>query len=74
MTKRPPLPGSKSIRLAKKGGSPPFPDTGFRRFSPFIPLPPRIFAETKREEPEMLLPALFVFGACFVARPTGTRV
>ena len=43
-----PMPGQKSIRLAKKGGGSSFPDAGFRRFSPAIPLPPRLFAETKR--------------------------
>jgi len=43
-----PMPGEKSIRLAKKGGGSSFPDAGFRRFSPAIPLPPRLFAETKR--------------------------
>ena len=35
-----PLPGQKSIRLAKKGGGPSFADAGFRRFSPPIPFPP----------------------------------
>ena len=45
-----PLPGQKSIRLAKKGGDPSFPDAGFRRFSPGIPFPPRLFAERKKEE------------------------
>jgi len=43
-----PMPGQKSIRLAKKGGGFSFPDAGFRRFSPAIPLPPRLFAETKK--------------------------
>jgi len=43
------MPGEESIRLAKKGGDPAFPDAGFRRFSPAIPSPPRLFAETKRE-------------------------
>jgi hypothetical protein len=43
-----PMPGQKSIRLAKKGGASSFPDAGFRRYSPVIPLPPRLFAETKR--------------------------
>jgi hypothetical protein len=42
------MPGQKSIRLAKKGGGSSFPDAGFRRFSPAISLPPRLFAETKR--------------------------
>ncbi|MCX5912945.1 MAG: hypothetical protein NTV04_13560, partial [Deltaproteobacteria bacterium] len=37
------MPGQKSIRLAKKGGDPSFPDAGFRRFSPGIPFPPRLF-------------------------------
>jgi hypothetical protein len=42
------MPGQKSIRLAKKGGGSSYPNAGFRRFSPAIPLPPRLFAETKR--------------------------
>ena len=45
---RGPMPGQKSIRLAKKGGGSSFLHAGFRRFSPAIPLPPRLFAETKR--------------------------
>jgi hypothetical protein len=53
------MPGQKSIRLAKKGGDPFFPDAGFRRFSPGIPFPPRLFAETKRKELGRVLPALF---------------
>ena len=43
-----PLPGQKSIRLAKKGADRSFPIAGFRRFSPGIPLPPLLFAETNR--------------------------
>jgi hypothetical protein len=69
-----PLPGQKSIRLAKKGGGSSFPDAGFRRFSPAIPLPPRLFAEKRRREHRRLLPALFGFGACFFARATRKRV
>jgi hypothetical protein len=65
-----PMPGQKSIRLARKGGGSSFPDPGFRRFSPVIPLPPRLFAETKRGESGRFLPALFGFGACFPARAT----
>jgi hypothetical protein len=42
------MPGQKSIRLAKKGGGSSFPGAGFRRFSPAIPRPPRLFAESKR--------------------------
>jgi hypothetical protein len=42
------MPGQKSIRLAKKGGGSSFSDAGFRRFRSAIPLPPRLFAETKR--------------------------
>jgi hypothetical protein len=42
------MPGQKSIHLAKKGGGPSFLNAGFRRFSPAILLPPRLFAETKR--------------------------
>jgi hypothetical protein len=64
------MPGQKSIRLAKKGGDSSFPIAGFRRFSLGIPLPPLLFAETKRREPGRLLPALFGFGACFFARAT----
>jgi hypothetical protein len=60
------MPGQKSIRLAKKGGRSPFPEAGFRRFSSAIPLPPR----TRRREQRRLLPALFGFGACFLARAT----
>jgi len=41
------MPGQKIIRLAKKDGSSSFLNAGFRRFSPVIPLPPRLFAETK---------------------------
>jgi hypothetical protein len=64
------MPGQKSIRLAKKGGPSPFLDAGFRPFSSAIPLPPRLFAETRRREQRRLLPALFGFGACFLARAT----
>ena len=69
-----PLPGQKSIRLAKKGGGSSFPDAGFRRFRPVTPLPPRLFAETKRGEIRRFLPALFGFGVCFLARATRKRV
>jgi len=68
------MPGKKSMRLAKKGGGSPFPDAGFRRFSPAIPFPPRLFADTKRVELGMFLPALFVFGARFLARATRRQV
>jgi hypothetical protein len=34
-----PLPGQKSIRLAKKGGGSSFPEAGFRRFGAGIPQP-----------------------------------
>jgi len=68
------MPGQKSIRLAKKGIDPSFPGAGFRRFILGIPLLPRFFAETKRGEPGRFLPALFVFGACFLARTTRRRV
>jgi len=44
-----PVPRQKSIRLAKKGGDPSFPEAGFRRFSPAIPFPPRLFAEPSWE-------------------------
>jgi hypothetical protein len=65
-----PMPGQKSIRLAKKGGDPSFPDAGFRRFSPGTPFPPRLFADTKRGGVGNILPALFGFGACFLTRAT----
>ena len=64
------MPGQKSIRLAKKSGDPSLPGTGFRRFSPGIPYPPRHFADPKRRELGRFLPALFGFGACFLARAT----
>jgi len=71
---RDPLPGQKSLRLAKKGGGSSFPEAGFRRFRPVTPLPPRLFAETKRGEIRRFLPALFGFGACFLARATRKRL
>jgi hypothetical protein len=37
-------------------------------------LPPRLFAETKERRLKRFLPALFVFGACFLARATRKRV
>jgi len=49
--KNPPA-GQKSIRLAKTGGSLPFPVAGIRRFRPAIPLPPRLFAEIKMGDRE----------------------
>jgi hypothetical protein len=67
---RGPMPGQKIIRLVKKGGGSSFLNAGFRRFSPVIPLPPRLFAETKKGDLRRFLPALFVFGACFLARAT----
>jgi hypothetical protein len=68
------MPGQKNMRLAKKGSDSSFPDAGFRRFSPGIPLSPRLFAETKKGEPRRLLPALFGFDACFSARATKRHV
>jgi hypothetical protein len=68
------LPGPKSIRLAKKGGGSFFLNAGFRRFRPAIPWPPPLFAETRRREQRRLPPALFGFGACFLARATKKRV
>ncbi|OGQ00047.1 MAG: hypothetical protein A2Z51_05635 [Deltaproteobacteria bacterium RBG_19FT_COMBO_52_11] len=41
------LPGQKSIRLAKKGGGPSFPNAGFWPCCRAIPFPPRLFAERK---------------------------
>ena len=58
------------MRLAKKGGDPFFLRAGFRRFSPAIPLPPRLFAETKKGGSLSFGPALFIFVACFSARAT----
>jgi hypothetical protein len=68
------MPGQKSIRLAKKGGGSTFLNAGFRRFSPAIPWPARLFAETKQGELARFLPALFGVGACFLARATRRRV
>jgi len=64
------VPGQKSMRLSKKGSDLSFPDAGFRRFSIAIPLPPPLFAESKRRELKKLLPSIFGFGACFLARAT----
>jgi hypothetical protein len=69
-----PLPGQQSIHLTNKGGVSSFPDAGFRRFSPAVPLPPRLFAESKREKGGRFIPALFAFGACFFARATRRAV
>jgi len=69
-----PLPGQKSIRLAKQDGGSPFPEAGIRRFSPANPLPPRLFVETKKGDPVWFLPALFGLNACFLARATRKRV
>jgi hypothetical protein len=71
---RGPLPGQKIIRLPKKGGGSSFQNAGFRRFSPVILLPPRLFAETKERQLKRFLPALFGFGACFLARAAKKRV
>jgi hypothetical protein len=68
------MPGQKNIRLVKKGGDSCFRNAGFHRFSPAIPLPPHLFAETKKGQLRRFLPALFVFGACFLARATRKRV
>jgi hypothetical protein len=68
------LPGQKSIRLAKKGGGSSFPDAGFSRFSLVFPRPPLFFAERKKGELAKFLPALFDFGACFLARATRRAV
>jgi len=68
------LPGQKIMRLAKKGGGPSFLKAGFRRFSPAIPFPPRLFAEKKKGDSLIFRPAFFVFGACFLARATRERV
>jgi hypothetical protein len=65
-----PPPGQKTIRLVKKGGGSSFQNAGFRRFSPVIPLPPRLFAETRQEVFRRFLPAFFIFGACLFARAT----
>jgi hypothetical protein len=65
------MPGQKSIRFAQKGGEPSFPESGFRRFSPGIPLPPHLFAETKKGELGRFLPALFVFAPAFLPGQQG---
>jgi len=53
------MPGQESIRPAQKGGDSSLPDAGSRRFSPGRPLPPRLFAERKKEERNRFLPAFF---------------
>jgi hypothetical protein len=70
-----PLPGQKSpaFRGTKKGGGSSFPNAGFRRSSPVIPLPPRLFAEKKKGYYRKFLPTLFGFGACFFPRATKKR-
>jgi len=71
-----PLPGKKSpaFRGTKKGGgSSLFPEAGSRRFSPAVPLPPRLFAEPKRGKGGRFIPALFGFGVCFLAGQQGGR-
>jgi len=66
-----PLPGQKSIRLAKKGGGSSFPDAGFCALLPVYPLPPASLCGKEEEgKGEGLIPALFVFGACSFARAT----
>jgi hypothetical protein len=65
-----PMPGQKSMRLAKKGSGSSFPDVGFCHFSQVIPLPPRLFTETKRGGLARFLPTLFGFGACFLTQAT----
>jgi hypothetical protein len=68
------MPGQENIRLAKKGGALSLPEAGFRRFRPAIPFPPRLFAEKKRGGLKRFLPALFGFGACFLARRRHNRL
>jgi hypothetical protein len=71
-----PCPGKKAFpafRGTKKGGGSSLPNAGFRRFSPVIPLPPRLFAETRKGEFRKFLPTLFGFGACFFPRATKKR-
>jgi hypothetical protein len=53
------MPGPKSIRLAEKGGDSSFPNAGFRLFSQVFPLPPRLFAETKKGAPGKVSPGPF---------------
>jgi hypothetical protein len=69
-----PCPGKKAFGSPKKAVTPPFRDADFRRFIPGIPFPPLPFTETKRGELGRFLPALFVFGACFLARATRRRI
>jgi len=65
------MPGQKSIRLAKKGGDPSFPDAGFCALLPSYPfLPASLCGKEERGKGECLIPALFVFGACSFARAT----
>jgi hypothetical protein len=55
-----PMPGQKSIRLAKKGGDPSLPKEGFRRFQPSHPFPPAsLCGEEAGENWEGLIPAPF---------------
>jgi hypothetical protein len=66
-----PCPDRKSrVSRDKKGCGSSFPDAGFRRFSPAVPLQPRLLAETKKEDVISFRPALFGFGDCFSARAT----
>jgi len=65
------LPGQKSIRLNKKGGSPSFPNAGFCALLPSYPfLPASLCGNQEGGKWEGLIPALFVFGACSFARAT----
>jgi hypothetical protein len=68
-----PVPGQKSFASSKKAAVPFFPDAGSRRFSRVIPLPPRLFEETKRKVREGFPPAFFGLGACFLPGQQGDR-
>jgi hypothetical protein len=67
------MPGQKNIRLAKKGAVSSLPDAGFRRFSPAFPLPPPLFAETKKGEAARFLPAFLASAPAFLPGQPGDR-
>ena len=65
------MPGQKGIRLAKKGGGPSWPNAGFCRFQQSHPFPPAsLCGEEGKRKGEGLIPALFGFDACSLARAT----
>ncbi|MCX5914847.1 MAG: hypothetical protein NTV04_23275, partial [Deltaproteobacteria bacterium] len=61
----------KSIRLAKKGGGPSLPKAGFCALLSSCPFPPAsLCGKEEGGKWEGLIQALFVFGACSLARAT----